>query len=86
MSIHARPTTLLSLSEVMREMHRIATGQEITEDEARAYFRNPKRLAEAVESSGALNNRQKCAAIERLLERGRAVTSDEPGRKGSDGL
>lgn len=86
MSARATPATLLSLCEVMREMHRIATGQEITQQQAREYFRNPKRLAEVVESSGAVNDPEKSAALRELLESNKVVSSDKPGREESDGI
>jgi len=86
MSARTTPATLLRIWQVMREMHRIATGQEITQQQAREYFRNPKWLAEVVESSGAVNDPEKSATLRELLERNKAVSSDKPGREESDGI
>ena len=54
--------------KVMSALHRIATGEELTMEQAGEYFSNPKRLVEVVRSSGALKDPQKAAAIDRLLD------------------
>jgi len=51
----------------MSALHRIATGEELTMEQAGNYFFSPKRLVEVVRSSGALKDPQKAAAIERWL-------------------
>jgi hypothetical protein len=58
--------TTLRIWEVMSALHRIATGEELTTEQADQYFSNPKTLVEVVRSSGALQDPRKAAVIDRL--------------------
>ncbi len=59
--------TTLRIWEVMSALHRIATGEELTIEQAGEYFSNPKRLLEVVRSTGALEDPEKATAIDGLL-------------------
>jgi hypothetical protein len=58
--------TSLRIWEVMSALNRIATGEELTTEQAGEYFSNPQSLVEVFRSSGALKDPQKAAAIDRL--------------------
>ena len=62
--------------KVMSALHRIATGEEPTTEQAGEYFSDPKRLVEVVRSSGALKDPQKATAIDRLLNDDHASCRD----------
>lgn len=69
MATQSTCTKLHDACEFLREAHLIATGNMITGQEAMAYFRNPKLLAQAIEASGVLDDPEKRLALERLLSR-----------------
>lgn len=56
--------------EVMKNAHRIATGMELSAEEAIRYFRDPKAFSHVIELSGALNDPVRRKAIERLIQKG----------------
>jgi len=59
--------TTLRIWKVMSALHRIATGEELTMEQAGEYFSNPKGLFEVVRSTGALKDPEKATAIDGLL-------------------
>ncbi len=68
MPSHPAPEFVPRLWQLLAGVHRIATGRELTLEEARVYFREPKQLAQAVAVTGALNDPQKRMELERILE------------------
>jgi len=60
--------TTLRIWGVMSALNRIATGEELTTEQAGEYFSSPKHLVEVLRSSWALKDPQKAAAIDRLLD------------------
>ncbi len=72
----------MSLVSLLTEVHRLATGQPLTVDEALEYFRNPKRLAAVVERSGLLHDPQRRLRLEHLI----ATKEDRSQRELTDGI
>ena len=60
---------LVRVCEVLTELHHIATNEELTAEQARAYYFNPSALVLALESNGAYRDPQKLAAIAELGDR-----------------
>ncbi|MGA2877625.1 MAG: hypothetical protein ABSG13_01610 [Bryobacteraceae bacterium] len=56
--------------EGMKAVHRIATGMELSAEDAIRYFRDPNAFSRLVESSNALNDPIRRKAIERLIQKG----------------
>jgi len=67
----ATPTAgaLIRICEVLTELHRIATNEELTAEHARAYYFNPSALVLVLESNGAYRDPQKLAAIAQIRDR-----------------
>ena len=76
MTMHGCAGTTLRIWEVMTALHRIATGEELTMEQAGEYFSNLKRLVEVVRSTGALKDPEKVTAIDRLLNEDHANCRD----------
>jgi len=61
--------TLVRISEVLTELHRIVTNEELTGEQARAYYFNPSALVLVFESKGTYRDPQKLAAIAQIRDR-----------------
>lgn len=55
------------LAGLLTKVYRLATGRQLSIDEALEYFRNPKRLAVVVERSGLLHDPQRRLRLEQLI-------------------
>lgn len=61
----------IGLQELFREVHRLATGRELSVTEAMNYFGDPKRLASVVERSGILSDPARRRRLETMLSESR---------------
>lgn len=70
----------VSLSGAIAKLHQIATGREITIEEAIDYFHDPARLREVLERSGSVRDPRKRLQIATLLDRDTAEIPLSTGR------
>ncbi|HEV2201398.1 MAG TPA: hypothetical protein VGR73_16390 [Bryobacteraceae bacterium] len=55
--------------ELIREAHRLATGNDLRPEDVRAYLRDPKELTRLVKSSDALDDPVRRARLEHLVSK-----------------
>ncbi|HWB83480.1 MAG TPA: hypothetical protein VG675_05040 [Bryobacteraceae bacterium] len=60
---------LTRLVHLIFGLHQIATGREMSHEDAHRYFSDPRALAETLRTSGALRDPEKSQQIEELLTR-----------------
>jgi len=70
------------LAGLLTEVHRLATGRTLSISEALEYFRNPHRLAVAVERSGLLHDPHRRLRLEQLI----ATEEDRSQREPPHGI
>lgn len=73
---------LTRLVRLIFGVHQIATGREISHEDARKYFNDPHALTEVLRASGALNDPQKSQRIDELMARYRSDAPHGQGRSG----
>lgn len=69
-----------SLARVVSKLHEMATGREVTTEEAIDYFHNPARLREVIERSGCVLDPRKRQQIAALLNGDTAEIPFSTGR------
>lgn len=67
MAASQNDTTVHRVWEAISGLYRIATGAEISPDQAVDYFRDPAALVDLVRSSGAMEEPAKARAVRRLV-------------------
>jgi hypothetical protein len=79
-------SALVRIWAVLTELHRIATGQELTIEQARIYFLDPSAIARLLESNGSGEESQRLKAIARLWDELQQCGRGPDIQRGSDGI
>jgi hypothetical protein len=67
MTPHLQGNGAVGLPSLIAQAHRIATGHDVSLEQAGRYFHDPRELARTIRESGALRNQRKRTELTKLL-------------------
>ena len=76
----------IRICEILAELHHLATNEELTAGQARAYYFNPSALVLVLESNGAYRDPQKLAAVTQIRDRMEGCYRESNRRGRGDGI